>query len=308
MLTAAQIVLISLIGVLGVLSIGFMIAFIVEISRASKEQPEDSVKEVKNVFEITINENSKEDEKTESVSDMLAELDKLTEGEVEEKKEEPAKEEIVEEAIVPEEIIELSLEDAKAEEPVQEEVKEEVQEEVVEEAEQEEVSEDVVVELATDDSEELAGHGPIIPGTLIDYETRLEKVKKSRNKLKRDLEKRDKAILKYDRTIRRKDRNQRMLDRRAGELTNLNLLMYSVTDIKNVDEDKKVKQEELTAHIAELKASIQDAEEYIESNKAKHSQNKSVAKYLTQEIARYDEEIAELEALIKSLTDGAEDK
>ena len=28
-----------------------------------------------------------------------------------------------------------------------------------------------------------------------------------------------------------------MLDRRASELTNLNLVMYSVTDIKNVDED-----------------------------------------------------------------------
>ena len=31
-----------------------------------------------------------------------------------------------------------------------------------------------------------------------------------------------------------------MLDRRASELTNLNLVMYSVTDIKNVDEEKKM--------------------------------------------------------------------
>ena len=91
-----------------------------------------------------------------------------------------------------------------------------------------------------------------------------------------------------------------MLDRRAGELTNLSLVMYSVTDIKNVDEDKKIKQEELTAHIAELKASIQDAEEYIESNKEKNDHNVKMAKFLTQEKLRYNEEIAELQALINS--------
>ena len=90
-----------------------------------------------------------------------------------------------------------------------------------------------------------------------------------------------------------------MLDRRASELTNLNLVMYSVTDIKNVDEDKKIKQEELTAHIAELKASIQDAEEYIESNKEKNDHNVKMAKFLLQEKTRYNEEIAELQNLIK---------
>ena len=90
-----------------------------------------------------------------------------------------------------------------------------------------------------------------------------------------------------------------MLDRRAGELTNLNLVMYSVTDIKNVDEDKKVKQEELTSHIAELTASIQDAEEYLESNREKYNHNVKMAKFLNQENLRLDEEIIELENLIK---------
>ena len=75
--------------------------------------------------------------------------------------------------------------------------------------------------------------------------------------------------------------------------------MYSVTDIKNVDGDKKIKQEELTAHIAELKASIQDAEEYLESNKEKYNHNVKMAKFLKQENARLDEEIVELKELIK---------
>ena len=91
-----------------------------------------------------------------------------------------------------------------------------------------------------------------------------------------------------------------MLDRRAGELTNLNLLMYSVTDIKNIDEEKKVKQEELTSHIAELKASIQDAEEYLDSNREKYNHNVKMAKFLIQERSRFKEELVELEVLIKN--------
>ena len=74
----------------------------------------------------------------------------------------------------------------------------------------------------------------------------------------------------------------------------------------NVDEDKKAKQEELTAHIAELKASIQDAEEYIESNKEKNDHNVKMAKFLLQEKTRYNEEIAELQNLINS--DGEDNK
>ena len=106
------------------------------------------------------------------------------------------------------------------------------------------------------------------------------------------------------------ERNQKMLDRRALELTNLNLLMYSVTDIKNVDAEKKARQEELTAHIAELKASIQDAQEYIETNREKYESNLKLKDYLTHEQTRYADEVKELEALIaagKFFDDGTDD-
>ena len=101
-----------------------------------------------------------------------------------------------------------------------------------------------------------------------------------------------------------------MLDRRALELTNLNLLMYSVTDIKNVDAEKKARQEELTSHIAELKASIQDAQEYIETNREKYESNLKLKDYLTHEQTRYADEVKELEALIaagKFFDDGTDD-
>jgi len=181
-------------------------------------------------------------------------------------------------------------------------------EEKVEEIKIEDVAE-VISEDDEDDSdddedtltyEKLEPEIILAPGTVIDYKSRLEKVISSKGKLERDLAKIQKFILKYERTDRRKARNQKMLDRRAGELTNLNLVMYSVTDIKNVDEEKKVKQEELTSHIAELKASIQDAEEYLDSNKEKYAHNVKMAKFLSQERVRFAEEIAELEALIKA--------
>lgn len=299
MLTTVQIILLVGIGIFGVLSIAFMIAFIVECAKAPKQETsEDATSEIKSVFEVNVNQTVVEEKS--DVNEMLADLDKLTEGEVVEEAKEEVKEEPIEEPVEEtkeEEVQETTVENETVEEPAQEEVKEEAP-----------VEEVLTVEnlVEDDDDEEVVAHEPITPGTLIDYETRLEKVKKSRAKIQKQLEKTEKAILKYDRTIRRKDRNQKMLDRRAGELTNLNLLMYSVTDIKNVDEEKKVKQEELTAHIAELKASIQDAEEYIESNRAKHEQEVSLQRYLSQEKARYTEEIKELEALIKSLTEGTD--
>lgn len=274
MLTTTQIVLLSIIGVLGLLSIAFMIAFIVEIARAPKAEQKEENEDVKSVFEININTN---DSKEESVNEMLADLDKLTEGETveEEKKEEEPTEEV--EPVI-------TVDDEKVEEP-----KEETTE-----------GNTTIINIVEDN------HEPIVPGSLIDYETRLAKVIENRDKIEKELAKTQKSILKYERTIRRKDRNQKLLDRRAGELTNLNLLMYSVTDIKNVDEDKKAKQEELTAHIAELKASIQDAEEYIESNKTKYNHDLTVVKYLTEEKKRYDEEVAELESLIKAINEGTD--
>ena len=99
-----------------------------------------------------------------------------------------------------------------------------------------------------------------------------------------------------------------MLDRRAGELANLNLVMYSVTDIKNVSEDKKKKQAELTAHIAELKAGIHDADEYLDNNRDRNEHNKHVLDRLKKEEKRYNDEIDQLNSLINSNnSDSAED-
>lgn len=272
MLTSVQIVLLSIIGVCLLFSLMFMIMFIVEICKRQEKVEEDE-QEVQSVFtvnNVNVISNDDEEKSEESVGDMLASLEEQTKDE--ETEEEPAKEEpeVVEEA-------------------VEEEVK----------AENEDEGHD---ELVSDIREiEEVGHEKITEGSLIDYKARLEKVIELRDKIDRDLTKRQKAILKYERTKRRMNRNQKMLDRKAGELTNLNLVMYSVTDIKNVDEEKKAKQEDLTAHIAELKASIQDADEFIESNKEKNEDNIKMAKYLLNEENRYNEEIAELEALIKSI-------
>ena len=236
---------------------------------------------------------------------------------VEESKEEVVKpvEESKEETKVElkaEEVVEETKEEPKAEEVV-EEVKEEVAEEVKEtkedvqvaaRGEEFEVVEETKVENVSDNTNEVvvdavAVEGePVTAANLLDYKARLASVIESRDKLNKDLIKIEKSILNYERTKRRKARNQKMLDRRASELTNLNLVMYSVTDIKNVDEEKKVKQEELTTHIAELKASIQDADEFLESNKEKNEHDIKMAKFLIQEKARFKEEIAELEALI----------
>ena len=274
-----------------------MVLFLIEISVSPKEEKEI---EVKSIFS---SENYvKETRKEENVNSMLAKLDEETAGEEDE---EEVKEEVVEETA--QEETEEVVEDA-AQETTEEAVEEVAQEAQVEEVakseenNEEDDEEDDETSDAGEDAEILEYTGlkeeAVEVSGSIDYSARLEKIIASRDKIDRDLAKIQKAILKYERTKRRKNRNQKMLDRRAGELTNLNLVMYSVTDIKNVDEDKKAKQEELTAHIAELKASIQDAEEYIDSNKEKNDHNVKMAKFLLQEKARYNEEIAELQKLV----------
>ena len=211
-----------------------------------------------------------------------------------------------------EEVVEETTEESvEVSEPVDEttkDVAEEV-EEVVEETEEfddesvEEAQEESTAEVDGVKVEEISGETISIE-SLPDYQSRLDKIIENRDKLNKDLIKIEKSILNYERTKRRKLRNQKMLDRRASELTNLNLIMYSVTDIKNVDEDKKIKQEELTSHIAELKASIQDAEEFLDSNKEKNEHDVKMAKFLIQEKARFNEEIVELQKLIATI-DGA---
>ena len=315
-MTILQIVLLSIAGACALASIVFNVMFIVEITVKPREDKEE---ELESVFTVNvINQTAQDDD----VDAMLAQLDEETAGE---EVEEEIQEEVVEEVKEEDDLLAAFIENEEpiVEEAVVEETVEEATEEVVEEAaiETEEVKEEPVAEEekddaddeeddedadATEDAEILEYTGlkeePVeyAANGSIDYSARLEKIITTRDKIERDLAKVQKAILKYERTKRRKNRNQKMLDRRAGELTNLNLVMYSVTDIKNVDEDKKIKQEELTAHIAELKASIQDAEEYIESNKEKNDHNVKMAKFLTQEKLRYNEEIAELQALINS--------
>ena len=300
-----QIVAIVILG-LGVLTaLGFTIAFIVVSCAKEKAQDEkdvsiDSQKEEINEIDL---------------DQMLAKLEEASKAKEEEKTEEPAQ---VEE---------------KAEEPVQvEEAKEEVKEEPKQaqdnskviinifgsdvqkepEAEEAEVTPVIVEETKEEQPAETVETVTVVDhaGPEFDYRIRLEKIKESQAKIDRDLDKTSRAILKYERTIRRMERNQKMLDRRALELTNLNLLMYSVTDIKNVDAEKKARQEELTAHIAELKASIQDAQEYIETNREKYESNLKLKDYLTHEQTRYADEVKELEPLIaagKFFDDGTDD-
>lgn len=325
-MTTLQIVLLSISGAFALASIVFMILFIIEISVGPREEKQEV--EVKSIFSSEAY--VKETKKEEDVDSMLAKLDEQAQEQPVEEVKEEIKEEIVEE--VKEEPVEEKVEEAKeeiveetkedsmvealnesateekeevVEEQPAEEAKEEVVEETKEEAVEEQPVEETVVEEAVEEKAEtvevdsvVVEGEPITAANLLDYKARLASVIESRDKLNKDLIKIEKSILNYERTKRRKIRNQKMLDRRASELTNLNLVMYSVTDIKNVDEEKKVKQEELTTHIAELKASIQDADEFLDSNKEKNEHDIKMAKFLIQEKARFKEEIAELEALI----------
>ncbi len=315
MLSVLQIVLLSISGALAVASIVFMVMFIVEITVEHKEKEEEEVQSVFSQQNIIIN---VEDNKEADVDEMLAKLEEDTKEEavVETAVEEEVVEEPVQEEIAVVEEPEVVIEEKKEETPVvtnviinnfvqKEETPVEELANVDDADDEEDDDEDGEMELLSDLNELKHESHEITASNVIDYKARLDKIIETRNKIERDLSKIQKAILKYERTKRRKTRNQKMLDRRAGELTNLNLVMYSVTDIKNVDEDKKAKQEELTAHIAELKASIQDADEYIESNKEKNDHNVKMAKFLLQEKSRYNEEIAELQALIKATEDSA---
>ena len=333
-MTTLQIVLLSISGAFALASIVFMILFIIEISVNPKEDKQEV--EVKSIFSSEVY--VKETKKEEDVDSMLAKLDEQAQEQPVEEQKEEVKEEVVEEKVeetkeepvtetVEETVVENkedsmldalneatteTKEEVAEEQPVEEQKEEVVEEttseaetEVVEEQPVEEVANDVVTEEVVEEKAETVEVGsvvvegePITAANLLDYKARLASVIESRDKLNKDLIKIEKSILNYERTKRRKIRNQKMLDRRASELTNLNLVMYSVTDIKNVDEEKKIKQEELTSHIAELKASIQDADEFLDSNKEKNEHDIKMAKFLIQEKARFKEEIAELEALI----------
>ena len=294
-MTLFQIIMVALMGVGFAAVLGFSIAFVVEATRTNKPAKAPKQK---------ITEAEVEEEEEYDIRQMLARLEETSE-------EEPAAQEVVEEEeeVVPVATVNIVNAQPEEEPAAQEEVKEEpVVEPVVEVVKQKPAEEEIVEdEEAEEPAAEETTKTIIIEkvttetvGTDFDYNVRLAKIVESKNKMEKDLQKTKRAIMKYERTERRRARNQKMLDRRAVELTNLNLLMYSVTDIKNVDADKKAKQEELTTHIAELKASIQDADAFLAKNKERYEHDKKMFAFYTKEEARYNDEIKELEVLIKN--------
>lgn len=298
-----QIIMVVLMSICVAVMLGFAIAFVIEACKEGKVAKEEKSGEVET--EPVLHEYD--------IREMLAQLEEENANAAEQepaKEEEPAQEEVAVEEVANEQ----PAEEPVAEEPaVVEEVKEEVEEspaaEETDEGDDEDEGEEggELPSEGEDDVEPKKNKTVLIKevttetvGTDFDYNVRLAKIVSSKNKLEKDMQKVKRAILKYERTNRRRARNQKMLDRKAVELTNLNLLMYSVTDIKNVDADKKAKQEELTTHIAELKASIQDADNFLKANKEKYENDKKVYAFYVKEEARYNDEIKELEILIKN--------
>ncbi len=137
-----------------------------------------------------------------------------------------------------------------------------------------------------------------VVGPEFDYYQRLDTINTSLIKLEKDLAKSSREVRKYEKTEKRKTRNEKLLDRKATELTNLNLVLYNVNDIKDIDPEKKERQESLVEHIAELKNSIAEADEYLEKNKEKYENAKKITTFLEGEKTRYEAEITELNALI----------
>ena len=201
--------------------------------------------------------------------------------------------------------IESELKESKNSEPEPVEVKQESPVEVVmpDVVQQEEKTEQVVetktiVETVTVEEE------PRIVGPEFDYNVRLETINNSLAKLEKDLAKATKEVNKFEKTEKRKARSEKLLDRKATELTNLNLVLYNVNDIKDIDPEKKQKQESLVEHIGELKSTIAEANEYIAKNKEKYDNSKKIKTFLEGEKARYNEEITELNMLIEQAKKG----
>lgn len=139
---------------------------------------------------------------------------------------------------------------------------------------------------------------PIVVGPDFDYYVRIQTINESLVKLEKDLAKSSREVNKFEKTVARKERNEKLLDRKSAELTNLNLVLYNVNNIADIDPEKKKKQEDLVEHISELKSAIIAAEDYIAQNQEKYLNSKKIRDFLTGEKARYNEEITELEHLI----------
>lgn len=139
---------------------------------------------------------------------------------------------------------------------------------------------------------------PIAVGPEFDYNVRIQTINDSLTRLEKDLAKSSREVNKYEKTLARKERNEKLLDRKSAELANLNLVLYSVNNIEDIDPAKKKKQEDLMEHISELKSGIATADEFLTANQEKYQNSKKIKEFLSGEKARYNEEIAELEQLI----------
>ena len=181
-----------------------------------------------------------------------------------------------------------------------EEVKEEPVEEKKEEVKEEKPEEKAPVVIVVNNNQTEATEDDL------DYEARLAKAKEAFAKLEKDYSKNTKALNKYKRTEKKKARNEKLLNKKAAELASLNLSVYNVKELADVDPEKKAKQEELTTHVAELKAAIMEAEEYLAKNREKHNQEVKLNTYLEKEHARYEEEIRSLEEFLAKKDTDAE--
>ena len=250
------------IGIIAV--IGFSIAFFVELTKVENVESKESQEDVViNNNKITINEAPEEASEEEKVVqdefDLDAMLAEKDEGE--------------------------AVEDA------------------IEEKEEKEESRSRVI-IVREKTEEVTNAAPVeneeekTSDKNVDLSTRLSSVQEAIEKVDVDLSKALRDLNKYERTERRMARNQKLLDKKAEDLTKLNLVLYSVTDIKNIDADKKQKQEELTEHINELKASIKDAQVYLETNKEKYENAQKMKTFFEGEKARLDADEKEILSLM----------
>ena len=282
-----------IIGIVAV--VGFSIAFFIELVRSNDNENEE-VKEEENAAEEEVKEPEEEAaNQTQEEFDLDAMLARLEASAIAANEEEQPAEEVKEEA-----------QEEAHEEPAQEEVQEEVQEaqeeqpaeEVKEEAENEGaklivIKEETVIDNSKEEKKEEPQEAEVV-----DLSTRLASVKEAQEKVDNDLTKATRDINKYERTQRRMARNQKLLDKKAEDLTKLNLVLYSVTDIKNIDADKKQKQEELTEHINELKSSIKDAQDYLDANKEKYENSKRMQAFFEGESVRLKADEDEILALM----------
>lgn len=263
-----------------VIALIFCGAFFVELLFPNKKE--------ENVLQKNEEENSDFD-----IDEMLAKLEEKTT--TEEKQEEKVVQPIISKAVIEEKAINEEIE--KSEEIDFDALFKQLEEEakLAEAEEEEEIKPEVKI---AENNEEVVEVKPIVVGPNFDYNVRLQTINESLARLEKDLAKASREVNKYEKTTARKQKNEKLLDRKSAELTNLNLVLYSVNNIEDIDPEKKKKQEDLVEHISELKASIKSADEFLNANQEKYQNSKKIKDFLTGEKARYNEEIIELEHLI----------